>query len=648
MSEAEIAPINRVRTIEFDLQLVRELFLAGWIPSAIVFITVLALCAAVLLVVPAQYSAQTVLLMQPQADSVADKSTPAATPELVRSQLDVIQSRPVLEAAVQRLSLDADPEFAGRSRAGSPKAVSGAVERLSRRLSVDNDGRSFVIRLQVRSRDAQKAAKIANVIAQEYVALQRAQKVRSVKSITQRLSDRIDELRRRAEVAEAAAENFRRASNLVLLSAAPDATAADGGGTATSREALEAARQKAEFDAQRAQANARLEVQQAQIEAGAGAGTNEVIASPLISRLREQEQELSRTEAQLRAKYKPDHPLLAPVLAQLAEVRRQIAAETTRVHAAVRAQSEAARRSDQLLNGVVSDLNRRVDREITATAKLRELQSEAHIQRNLYEEFAAQAGRAAERIDLQVPDIVIVSPASTPLSPVSPNKPVVFVAALALGLMGAGAASVVNSLARPGLLGPADAQRITGLPVVWAAAPGQAKPNAISPLTRVERADLMRLTARALSRSVGVRPVILGVARAEGSSPSVFAGRWALELHRAGASVLLVADSFQPNLSASADPPLRMRRAAELVSIVERDPTFTSLRAELATDFEQSDFVVFETGVDNLLLPAIGSGLDFHSYVMMLDTDVSTRLEAKRTVQALHDFGIIPDGLVLV
>jgi uncharacterized protein involved in exopolysaccharide biosynthesis len=645
MSEGAITSAERGRTLRTDAELARELVTAGWGPALIALLAVVLLVGVYLSLNPPQYLAESILLVQSQSDALADKSAPVTTPELVRSQLDVIESEPILESVIRRLSLAADPELASHGRGHG--TVMAAAEQLSRRVAVENDGRSYVIRLKVRSRDPQKAARIANTIADTYVAFEHAQKVHSVETVTHGLSDRVDDLRQRAEAAEQAVESFRQSAGLVLLTAAPDSASADDGFSVTSREALEAARLKAELDEQQATADARLQEQQAQIGSGAGGSTSEVVSSPLIIQLRGEETALAGNEAQLLAKYQAGHPLVAPVHAQLIQVRTAIADETARLHQMVRAQSDAARRSQALLNGKVSSLNKHVDREIAAMAKLHELQDDARIQRGLYEQVAAQAGRAAQTIDTQLPDVLIVSPASPPLTPATPKKPLVFAAVMVLGLVGAAGASVLNAVARSRLLGPADAARVTGLPVA-SVVPWARASNPSRPLTKGERADFIRLTARALQRSGGRKPVVIGLVMANGADAAGFVARWAGELHTEGAAVLLISDTGAGIPPSTSGPALRTRSATDLSRLIERDPSFTAFRTQVAADFQRTDFVLIESDADNLLVSTFARILELHLCLLVVDSRATTRSSAEDTAQGLRDLSVAADGLVLI
>jgi uncharacterized protein involved in exopolysaccharide biosynthesis len=105
------------------------------------------------------------------------------------------------------------------------------------------------------------------------------------------------------------------------------------------------------------------------------------------------------------------------------------------VQASVRSQAQAARATETQTEANASRLRSELDQELSATVRYRQLFREAEVRRSVYEEFAQQVGRLAQRATVQVPDAVLAAGAPIPLEPVSP-KPLLLIA---LGII-AGAA----------------------------------------------------------------------------------------------------------------------------------------------------------------------------------------------------------------
>jgi uncharacterized protein involved in exopolysaccharide biosynthesis len=359
---------------------------------------------------------------------------PLASTEVVRTQLEVIKSRRVIDRVVRKLNLASDPEFvADLPNTGDRMDAIG--EEVAQRLSAENDGRSFAIKIGFQARSASKASRIADAFAAEYLAEQREQKQRTSDAGVAGLQDRLDRLRQEVFAAEQAAEGFRRSNGLISLAGVADGSGDDGGGglSPTGRELSEVARQKAQVSTQRAQADARA--REALRDRRGGRGTPEVLSSSSVSNLVAQEADLARREAELAERYNPGHPLLDQIQQQRASVQNAIIREIGNVQASVRSQAQAARLAEAQTESNATRLRSEVDREISATVRYRQLLREAEVRRTVYEEFAQQVGRLAQRASVQVPDAVLVAGAPIPLEPVSPN-PIVLIA---LGMI-AGAA----------------------------------------------------------------------------------------------------------------------------------------------------------------------------------------------------------------
>lgn len=397
-----------------------------------------------------KYEATAVLIIQPQSTQGDTREAQPATPELVRSQLEVLRSQRVLDETVRQLRLDREPDFVGS--AAAPLRPAAAREELRDRLKAENDGRSYIITLAAKDDAPDRAAALANTVASAYVAAQRQQKVQAVDATRSALSQRLAALRSDTVAAEQAAENYRQRAGLVPLSSIPEDSESYAAATPASREIIEMSRERAALAARDAEASARYQAQRQAISRGRGDSTNEVLSSSVITSLRTQEADLARRESELLARYEANHPLVLPVQAQLSQVRRSISQEIGRIHTSVAsaagASSQAMQRGDQYMDTLEGERSR----DLAASTRLSQLQREARLKRATYEEFAAQMQRAGERAGLQLPDVALVSAATPPVKPSGTPASLVLLAAVAggflLGLLLAGLRSYLEARKR--------------------------------------------------------------------------------------------------------------------------------------------------------------------------------------------------------
>ena len=352
---------------------------------------------------------------------------------MVRSQLEVIRSRRIIDRVIDRLKLGADSEF---MRDGTTADRAEAVgEEVAERLSLENDGRSLAIKIGFKARTPVKASRIADAFAAEYMAEQQEQKLRTSVASNAGLDERLAALRDEVFAAERKAEAFRRANKLVILAAYSDTGEDATSMSPAAREMSELARQQALLVAQRAHAEARATGATTDLARRGGRASPDVLDSPIISTLLSQDADLARREAELAERYKPGYPAFDEVRQQRRTVAAAIDREVRNIEASVRSQATAARSAENQAEVTASRLRGQLDREIAASVRYRQLLNEAKVGRAVYEEFAQQVGRLSQRAGVLLPDTVLVSGAPIPLKPISPNPLLLGVAGLLAGLV---------------------------------------------------------------------------------------------------------------------------------------------------------------------------------------------------------------------
>lgn len=446
-----------------DIQLLVAYGRRNWWLVLACMVAAILLGLAYLVIAKPAYRATAVLLIQPQAPDSDDRQAAQATPELVRSQLEVVKSQRVLDRAVDKLGLANDSNFTSEVSPAARPAIRAAAARdeLANRIEADNDGRSYTINLTAKASDPNKAANIANTVADAYINVQRDQKVKLVERTQQALGRRLSDLRDQTIAAEMAAESYRQQAHLYPLSSIPEDSESYAAATPASREIIEMSKEHASLASQRAQAQARYAAQQRAIANGRGQDTPEVLSSSVISDLRTREAQVAQRESELLARYRPDHPLVQPIEAELHSIRSDIAAEINRIHASVALQARSSAQAFQRGDAFMGSLEQARSRDLAASTRLTELQRDAKIKRATYEEYAAQMQRATERAGLQLPDVLLISPASPPLRSTGPKPPLVLLIAAFLGLLVGLALGLVRSMTADRRVRVAETETVT-------------------------------------------------------------------------------------------------------------------------------------------------------------------------------------------
>ncbi|WP_173043156.1 exopolysaccharide transport family protein [Bosea sp. ANAM02] len=371
-------------------------------------------------------------------------SDPTSITGYLESQARVIASDSIKSRVVERLNLDRDPDFGGAS-AGflarlmgadtgpSPKATLYALAALDRTVAVRRGERTFVIDISATAQDPDKAAKIANALAEAYLEDQAAVRAEAAQRATAALTGRLEELRNRLRIAEEKAEKYKEANNIVGV-----------GGRSLSEEQLSlnsaqlvAARTRStEAKAKYDQITA---TRASNIEAGA---IPEAVASNTMTALRAQLGAALAREADLVSSLGARHPSLASAQSQVRDARRQIADELARIaraakaeyDRAVEAERQLARRVDQLTAGQYA-----VGR---ASVQLRELEREVESSRAIYDAFLRRARETGELGGIDTTNARIISPAMPPLEKSGMSRRTLAM----LGAFGGGAAGMLLAL----------------------------------------------------------------------------------------------------------------------------------------------------------------------------------------------------------
>ena len=213
------APGNGASLVDVIRVLQRRLF-------SFLLVIGLALGAGSLYLVVAKpsYSATAqVLIDTKRSESPGAQFAVVDTP-VVESQIETIKTDKIVVAVIRKLALDEDPEFTEPGRIMRLVSVLGLVQlerpstdqarlrtsmaKFKRALNVTRIGPSYLANIVFSSVDAEKAARIANEIADAYIEDQLSARALGAERANSWMQKRITELRQQADSAIQAAENY--------------------------------------------------------------------------------------------------------------------------------------------------------------------------------------------------------------------------------------------------------------------------------------------------------------------------------------------------------------------------------------------------------------------------------------------------------
>ncbi len=420
-------------------------------------IAALVVAGAVLvaLMLPTVYAGSAVVMLDPRKNNVTDPSQVLAQlpgdSASLQNQIQILTSRNLAADVVTKLKLDQDPEFnPALARPGLGQLMSDLREALNPRnwfqpdgdsgqrlqdrildnfqkhVSAGVNGLSSAITVMATSRDAAKAARIANTLVDTYIADQVAIRRQASDSATVWLNQRIRDLGRQLQQQEAAVADYKAKHN--LNDSAPGSSLVDQQMAAINSQIVQARSDLAEKEAE----NDRV---QTLIRSGDGADIAQVMSSQLIVQLRTQEADLIRQEGDLSSKYGPLYPKMKALEAEKADLEQKIAQEVNRLTGSIANDVRVARAHLGSLESSLAGAVRQQASDNQARVALDGLEANATSTRTQYEAFVGRLRQTQDQDATLTPDSRVISTAAVPLRPASPKRSLIVLASVPLGLL---------------------------------------------------------------------------------------------------------------------------------------------------------------------------------------------------------------------
>ena len=432
-----------------------------WLVITVAVAVVLILTAIAYLNTTPQYSATAQVALDRRDIELARQDTetePLTTDSAsVDTEVQVLRSPELAARVVRALKLDRDPEFAGEW-AGTPAGQEAAMRTLLAGLEINRTGMSYAISVGITSPSPDKAATIANAVADAYVDGIVAGKQDTRRRDVNLLGNRLAQLRGDVMAAEAALAKYRADNNLLIV---------DTDRTASAQELSALNTQLADAQAQQAAAEARLANAQAQIRRGrSGETLGEALNSDVVQQLRTQQAQASAERAALAKRYGERHPELVAVEQRVADINRGIAAEVQRIVASLQTEAAVARGRTGSLQSSIGRSVGGLRAENAASVRMAELQRNANSARGLYQAFLDQYRGAVARQGTDRSSAYIIARAIPPRMPTTPNPLVYAALGLMAALAAATAAVALLHFLENGVASSDDVERKFGLPTL--------------------------------------------------------------------------------------------------------------------------------------------------------------------------------------
>lgn len=441
------------------------------------FLIGLALAAVYFVTVPNPYKSSARILVDRsvsrylQNNKIVDQPT-FDEPE-IGSQTFVVSSDSVVIPVVRSLDLTHDSEFVGQPKMGGArisdylgdlkKAVGNllgmsvappadpeaaleraAVEAVGKRLTVNREDVANVINVSVESEDRNKAAKIANALADSYITTTLDAKLKSTKVASQWLQDRLVELKKQAADADRALQDFKATNNIKTAAGGQDQRA--NLETQLANAQIAAAEAKSRLDRIRLRSGEEITTQMGTDALNNNAKAGLTSPGELFSltnneliRLRGQYRDLSARAADIESHVGDKHPIALKFRRQADGIQAAIHAEEQRIADSYANEYQVAHARETEIAATVSNLAGGTK----AGSELREFESSAEALHKLYDSTLQKYKEinTIETETMPVQSARVITRAVPALSKNSKKGWAILAGSMMLGLfLGAGAA----------------------------------------------------------------------------------------------------------------------------------------------------------------------------------------------------------------
>jgi exopolysaccharide transport family protein len=431
---------DRIDDRDVDIDLARLVAAIWQRKGRIAAVTLLAGGAAFVIasMMSPAYKGEARVLIESRAASfgASQQSNAPAEPVLdeltVSSQVQILQSVDLIKQVAKDMKLYELEEFDPEAH---PSFISGLLvaigikkdplqvppeERIltafREKLQVYQVESSRVITVEFSSEDPKLAATIPNEMMKAYIALQSGAKLDTSTEAARWLEPEIANLREKVRDADRKVADYRASSDLL---------SAGQGETLATRQLSDISTELGRIRGERANAEARAEGVRNALASGRPLDTfPDVVGSPTIQRLKENETAIRSQISDLSSSLLGGHPRIRALRNQLDGIQAQIQEETRKVLASLENEANVSRLRERQLVQQLNVLKTESVRAGEQQVGLNDLEREASAQRQLLETYLARYREATSRagsVDSTPADARVISAAVEPREPYFPK-----------------------------------------------------------------------------------------------------------------------------------------------------------------------------------------------------------------------------------
>ncbi len=318
---------------------------------------------------------------------------------------------------------------------------SGLVSDFIDRIEVTPIRSSRLVDISIEAKDPAMAAKLSNALVQAYIDHNLETKLSATKNAVLWLSDRIDEQRKKVEVAEKKLLSYKE-KNEIITNFSSDAE------QITAQKLAQLNSQVIDAEARRVETETRyMQALKLKDSPDMLNSIPEVIDNKLVGEIRKMEVDLYTGMSELSKKYGQNHPKMVAIKLELQDLEKRKITTVTQIINSLRNEYELAIAREESLKKALAQQKKESLRMNKMAIQYGVLQREAESSRNMYDLLINRFKETSLTEEMKTGNIRIIDIAEVPKKPVRPRTNQNIILAILVGLsLGIGLAFLIELL----------------------------------------------------------------------------------------------------------------------------------------------------------------------------------------------------------
>ncbi len=354
-----------------------------------------------------------------------------------QTQYKILQSQSVAQRVIQALNLPGHPDFKGIKEdnpdKGETEIENLMIERFLKKLEVTPIRNSFLAEVSFQSPDKAMAQRVVNAIADEYMYLSIDRRNESFALVRKWLDKQLGEMAGKVQEAQKKLYKFGQKTDIYTLEDKDNVVV----------------QKFIDLSSLLTKAQVEKMAKEAQFKQIKEKGPNAplIVNHPLVAQLRQQLVAQQAKVSALQKVFRGEHPDLQAERANLAELQGRLQAEVQRLQESVKADYEAANRTEKLLNESFTDQKGQMAKLQDNLTDFQILKRDAQTNEQLYQALLARVKEASIAGTMVPSNVAVIDPGRLPDKPFKPKTKRDLALAAVLGLtLGVGLALLLENL----------------------------------------------------------------------------------------------------------------------------------------------------------------------------------------------------------